>query len=311
MDAGFHERVLVAGAGDIGLRMAELERQRGRRVWLLARTPERAGILRELGYAVMELDLDTVSTQPPACLQPQLAQGWHTVYYTIPPASSAGHDSDVRLTRLLAWLKAEGSLPAQWCYISTSGVYGPHDGAWVNESTPPAPVTARGRRRLAAEHTLEDWCQEQGVLCRILRVPGIYGPGRLPLARIRQRLPVVHPDEAPWSNRIHADDLAAIAVHLMHVLETGKPFEVFNVSDGRPSTMTEYFFDVADLAGLPRPPAISMQEAREVFTPQLMSFLDESRRLDISKLQAVPGICLRFPDSREAIRQILLEEGTV
>lgn len=303
-----NDHVLVAGAGDVGMRMAKLAQERGQTVDLLVRNPDRALRLRELGWPVIQLDLDDTSAAD------VLAQGnrWHTLYYTIPPASSGDEQwSDERLDSLLQSLERAQKPPEQCIYISTSGVYGDHAGGWVNEETPPMPVTPRAKRRLAAENLLFSWCDRLGKSARVIRVPGIYGPGRLPIERIRQQIPVIHPDEAPWSNRIHADDLAAICVQLANALADQFSCEVFNVSDGHPSTMTQYFFDIADIAGWPRPPTISLHEARKVFSPQLLTFLDESRRLDITKLLQVRGIDLKYSDSREGIRLALMADGLI
>jgi nucleoside-diphosphate-sugar epimerase len=176
-------------------------------------------------------------------------------------------------------------------YISTSGVYGNCDGNWVDEHHPANPQSDRAVRRWSAEQSVRVWCTERGVRAVILRVPGIYGPGRLPVDRLRQGVPVVRRDQSPFSNRIHVDDLAAICVAAGHVPSAGG---VYNVSDGQPTTMTDYFLKAADALGLPHPPEISMTEARERFSPAMLSFLEESRRLDNRKMRVELGIRLQY-----------------
>jgi nucleoside-diphosphate-sugar epimerase len=180
----------------------------------------------------------------------------------------------------------------QLIYISTSGVYGDCRGAWVTEDTPANPTTDRGRRRRAAELRLQQWSMENDVPTHILRVPGIYGPLRLPLERIRQRQPVVDEGESPFTNRIHVDDLAQVCVVCA---ERCPDSAVFNVSDGHPTTMTDYFNRVADAFDLPRPPVVPLAQARERMTPAMYSFWQESRRLDNRRMLGVLGVELKYP----------------
>jgi nucleoside-diphosphate-sugar epimerase len=178
-------------------------------------------------------------------------------------------------------------------YISTSAVYGDCQGAWITEAQATAPTSDRGRRRLDAERQVVDWCTRQGVQWNILRVPGIYGPGKLPLARLEQGLPVLREADAPYTNRIHGDDLAMICIAAM---QSPVHNNVFNVSDGHPSNMTDYFFRVADAAGLPRPPTVARAEAEQVLSPGMLSFLADSRRMQNDKLLKQLGIRLQYPD---------------
>ena len=128
--------------------------------------------------------------------------------YTVPP--QADTDGDSRLESLLQLLDP---MPNRIVYLSTSGIYGDARGSLVDESRTPAPATQRARRRLAAELELTAWCNENAVQLVILRVPGIYGPDRLGLERIRGREPVIA--DAQPGNRIHVDDLAACCVQAL------------------------------------------------------------------------------------------------
>src|SRR5919198_910806 len=96
--------------------------------------------------------------------------------------------------------------PRRLVYLSTSGVYGDCGGAWVDESRPLNPQTARARRRADAESQLERWCDAHGTTLIVLRVPGIYAADRLPLERLRHRLPVLRAGEDVYTSHIHADD---------------------------------------------------------------------------------------------------------
>ena len=274
--------VFIIGCGDIGRRVARLEQVEGRGVVGLARSPLTASALAKNGIGVIAGDLDR-----PGSLT-ELPSRVSTLYYFAPPPSSG--DDDPRLDNAL---DAVPVLPARLVYISTSGVYGDCAGAWIDEAWPLNPRTARGKRRLAAELALGDWGRRTGVPIVILRVPGIYGPGRLPLERVRRQAAVIDPREAPYTNRIHADDLAAACFAAARL---GQPGQAYNISDGHPTTMTDYFWRIADLHGLPRPPAVSLAEAREVLSPAMLSFLEESRRLVNRRMLDELGVKLRYPD---------------
>lgn len=290
--------ILIAGCGDIGLRVAKHWLAKGATVSAISHSPQRRKSLTDQGITVCEHDLDqplvaaTLPT-PPASL----------VYYFAPPPPHG--ETDPRIAHLLTAL-SERTPPDTVVYISTSGVYGNHNGGWVTEQTPPTPQTARARRRLAAEQTLQHWATTSQAKAIILRVGGIYGPGRLPLARLRQATPILHEAEAPFSNRIHADDLAAVCVAAS---EHPRACGIYNVCDGHPSTMSDYFLTVARLAGLPQPPQISWDEAQQALSPEMLSYLRESRRLDITRMRNELGVTLNYPTLEQGLAAALNEEG--
>jgi nucleoside-diphosphate-sugar epimerase len=282
--------ILIIGCGDIGRRAAKLALGQGAKVTALARTPEKAQSLENLGIEPVLGDLD--GTGPIADLPTKEA----VVFYFAPPPG--GGEIDPRI-RVFCGSVVPGEEPEKVILISTSGVYGDCRGAIVTEETPPNPQTPRARRRLDAETILRQWGAHRRVPVIILRVTGIYGPGRLPLNRLRDGHPVLREDEAPFTNRIHADDLARIA---LAAADKGEDGDVFNVSDGQSSTMTAYFNAVADAAGLPRPAQISLREARNVMNPLMLSYLTESRRMDNHKMLARLGVSLRYPDLAAGLR---------
>lgn len=249
---------LILGCGDVGARVAQTLRAMGREVTAIVRSEQSVQTLRQAGIAARALDLDL---DKPAFTMPELV-----FYFAPPPAQGEG---DARLQRFLGALHTS---PRRIVYISTSGVYGDCDGRWIDEDEPLKPVSARGKRRVDAERQLA----ASGIGHVILRVPGIYGPGRLPLERLRNRLPVVRAEESPYTNRIHADDLAHAA---LHAAVYGRDGAAYNISDGHPTTMCDYFTRCAALLDLPPPPQVSMDEARRVFTPAMWSFMEESKRL--------------------------------
>lgn len=276
--------VLIVGCGYIGQRVA---------AWLPASHFEVTGIVRSdesrerlaaAGVRAVCLDLDRLEAGTDWGCQSA------DVFYFAPPPPVGSRD-----LRMRAFLDALGGAMSvrRIVYISTSAVYGDCGGAWISETQPLNPATPRGHRRQDAEQQLLAWCEAQATQWTILRVPGIYGPGKLPLERLRNGTPVLREEDSPYTNRIHADDLATICVAAMHGSITNT---TYNVSDGHPSNMTDYFFRVADAAGLPRPPVVSREEAAAVLSPGMLSFLQDSRRMDNSKLLEELEVELQYPD---------------
>jgi nucleoside-diphosphate-sugar epimerase len=276
----------IVGYGDIGRRVAALWHEKGGPVAALVRSRRDPGPTRPA-----QGDLDD-----PQTLLRLPTHG--AILFHFAPPSPAGQ-ADHRTTHLLAAL--EPCPPRRIVYISTSGVYGDCGGAWVDETRPVNPGNDRARRRVDAERQLTDFAARHAIPLVILRVPGIYGPGRLPLERLRRGEPVVCPEVAPWSNRIHADDLAAIAVRAG---EDDAPAGIYNASDDQPSSMTDYLYRLADAAGLHRPPCVSLAEARRTFSPGLLEYLNESRRLDNRWMKEVLGVRLRYPTMSEGLARL-------
>ena len=285
--------VLIAGCGYIGHRLAVLLLAQGYHVTGLVRTPASADQLQASGVQALRIDLDAAAQ----CAG--LVAGYETVFYLAPPPSQGNTD-----TRIETFLRSidPGFLPQRFVYISTSAVYGDCQGEWITEDHALNPTSARGHRRLDAEKRLQAWSQQQGVEWIILRVPGIYGPGRLPLERLRMGTPVLREAESPYTNRIHADDLAGICLAAMH---SAKNNTIYNVSDGHPSNMTDYFFRIADAAGLARPPTVTRAQAEELLSPGMLSFLQDSRRLDNGKMLRELGVELQYPDLDAGLKDCL------
>jgi nucleoside-diphosphate-sugar epimerase len=291
------ESVLIVGCGHIGQRVAVLLRARDQRVTGVVRSPASVRELHALGLDALSLDLDADAPHITGLW------GYGGVCYFAPPPFTGTQD-----TRLRGFLEAldESSLPRRIVYISTSAVYGDCHGHWITEEQPVRPTTERGVRRLDAERRLQAWAAQHGVEWVVLRVPGIYGPGKLPLERLRAGLPVLREVDAPYTNRIHADDLAAICVA---ALDSEHHDTAYNVSDGHPSTMTDYFYRVADAAGLPRPPVVSREEAQQVLSEGMLSFLQDSRRMDNRKLLRELAVTLRFPDLEVGLRSCFAQRS--
>jgi nucleoside-diphosphate-sugar epimerase len=288
--------VWIIGCGAVGRRVARLELAAGVTVTALTRSAASAQGLRAAGLVCVHGDLDV-----PASLA-GLALAGAGVYYFAPPPGHGQHDP--RMRHFLAALRG-AKAPARIVLISTSGVYGDCHGEWVSEERPPHPDTDRGRRRLDAERQLLAYGRDQAVPVVILRVPGIYGPGRLPIERLEAREPVLREEESPWSNRVHIDDLAAACRAAMRV---GRPGAIYNISDGHPTTMTDYFNRVADTVGVPRPPQIPLNEARARLSAGMLSYLAESKRLDIRRMREELAVVLRYPDLTAGLAACVAEQ---
>lgn len=285
------ERALIVGCGYVGKRLA----MRLAHVPLTAivSSGSSASTLRSAGIDAVELDLDTL--QPGHALLPQLDDT--TIFYLAPPPPES--HSDARIKRFLEYSSGR---PATLIYMSTTGVYGNTDGALVDESTPVNPITERAHRRVSAEEITRIWCVERQVRRVVLRVPGIYGPHRLPIERLRRGEPVVQEEDAGYSNHIHVDDLVeACLCAAMNPEARG----VYNVTDGNHLTSTAFMRMVAAAAGLPMPREISMDEAQLTFTPLRLSFLNESRRVSNERLVKHLGVKLKYTDVETGIRASL------
>jgi len=285
-------KVFIVGCGQAGRLLAQRYLDQDRPVFGLARSATTAGELELLGIISVRGDLDDSASLTSLSVDDDLVQ-----YLAPPPGTGV---DDPRMANFLAAIDAGGP-PRRIIYVSTSGVYGDCGGAWVDEDTPPNPQTDRARRRLDAENRLLDWGRKTDVGVTALRVGGIYGPGRLPEARLRNRAPILLEEQCGYTNRIHVDDL--VSVCLAAGKSTGQS-RVYNVSDGHPGNMSGYFKAVAQRLDLPPPEEIPMEEARERLSPELMSYLLESRRMDNQRMLSELRVRLRYPDLDAGLREV-------
>ena len=288
------ESVFVVGCGYLGLRLAKLWQKNTKGLMPisgLVRSPTSAALLKERSIRPVMVDLDL-----PELLNGQLKIKQTLVYYFAPPPKT-GLD-DVRMKNFLAAI-GQNNLPAKLIYLSTSGVYGDQQGKLIDETAIPNPKENRAVRRYAAECAVRDWGMKMNVPIVILRVGGIYGPGRLPVKRLQNHTPIIHEHLAPSTNRIHVDDLAAVCVA---AATYGKAGAIYNVTDGCHSNMTEYFNQIADFLELPRPPTIDWDEAEKVLSKGMLSYLRESRRLDNRRMLEELKVKLCYPDLKAGLQ---------
>jgi nucleoside-diphosphate-sugar epimerase len=283
------KHVFIVGCGYVGRRVVAQEQVRGAAiVQALVRSEKGSDGLAALAIQPVPGDLDV-----PASLRRIETVGTDVYYFAPPPSHGV---TDPRMRNVLGAICA--ALPRRIVYVSTTGVYGDCGGAWVTEERVLCPGSDRARRRCDAEEALCAFGAATGVDVVVLRVPAIYGPGRLPLERLRQGLPLLRPADSPWSNRIHVDDLVTACLAAM---DRGRAGAVYNVADGNPTTLTDFFVRVADAVGLPRPPAIFRADAPAVLDAGMLTYLAESKRVDNSLLRQELGVTLRYPTLAEGL----------
>lgn len=294
------QTLLIAGCGDVALRAAPLL-QAHYRLLGMYRRPENRESLRLQGITPVFGDLDI-----PDSLS-KISGLAHAVLHLAPPPNLGRHDTHTanllaaltRTRRPKTKIKA-AMLPQRLVYISTSGVYGDCEGRLVDETHVLNPQTERALRRVDAERQLRSWGLRTGVSVSILRVPGIYAGNRLPLARLRDGIPALLPEQDSFTNHIHADDLARIVVA---ALRLARPGRVYHACDDSHLKMGEYFDLIADRFGLPRPPRVSRAEAEGQISPGMLSFMRESRRLINTRLKHELHVNLRYPTVRDCFAE--------
>ncbi len=190
--------------------------------------------------------------------------------------------------------------PAWVGYLSTTAVYGDHQGAWVDEATPLAPVALRARQRVLAE---QQWLAT-GLPLHIFRLAGIYGPGRGPFEKLRDGSArrIIKPGQV--FSRIHVDDIASV---LLASANRPDPGRIYNVCDNDPAPPEDVLSYAAHLLGLPEPPAIPYATAE--MTPMARSFYADSKRVRNDRIKTELGISLRYPDYKKCLRAMLAEES--
>lgn len=249
------------------------------RIYGTVASPASADTVRAIGAVPLLLNLDANNTR---------SRIGALARRVIILAPTSPHGSrDLRARRLLRLLRHAPQ--ARMLYLSTSGVYGDRRGAWTNECTPPMPASERAQRRLDAELLL----RASSWHAAVLRVPGIYGPERLPVDRLRRAVPVPLPGQDVVTNHIHADDLCRVCIA---ALFRASPTRIYNVVDDSQLYLGQYLDRVADRMGLPRPPRVPWDELRDAAGEQRMSFLGESRRLQNARMKRELRVRLQFPD---------------
>ena len=207
------------------------------------------------------------------------------------PVLNAVEDAVTRAAPDLRWVG----------YLSTTGVYGDHDGNWVDEDTPLTPSTKRGRARVTAEAR---WQAISDLPLHIFRLAGIYGPGRGPFAKVRAGTARRIIKQGQVFSRIHVEDIAQ-ALELS--LQRPDPGAVYNLCDDDPAPPQDVIAHAAELLGLPVPPAIPFDQAD--MTPMARSFYAESKKVRNDRIKQALGWAPQFPTYRAGLAALLAQDS--
>lgn len=229
-----------------------------------------------------------------AAVEAAIAAASHVLVSAAPEAGG-----DPVLARHAAALRAAPGL--EWVgYLSTTGVYGDHGGAWIDEEAPRIPVSARGGGRVAAE---DAWLGS-GLPAHVFRLSGIYGPGRSAFDRLRAGTAQRVVKRGHVFNRIHGEDIAAV---LLASIARPNPGRAYNLADDAPAPGEEVIAHAARLLGVPVPPEVDFEAAE--LSPMARSFYAECKRISNRRMKEELGVRLAYPDYRRGLAAILAAGG--
>ena len=292
-------RLFVFGLGYSARAVVARMRPRLEAVWGTTRDPEKLGEMETMGVTPMLFGPSpspNPSPQGGGGIVRALAEADHVLVSTPPDAAGdpvlAHHRND------LAALK-----PRALVYLSTVGVYGDHNGAWVDEASQCRPVSERSRQRLTAEAGWRLFAEETGVPVAIIRLAGIYGPGRGPFEKIRRGTArrIVKPGQV--FNRIQVEDIAGIVEAALLKRADG----IFNGADDEPAPPQEVLAYAAGLLGVPPPPEVAFESAE--LSPMARSFYGENKRVRNRKIKEELGVRFAYPSYPEGLAAVLEAES--
>jgi nucleoside-diphosphate-sugar epimerase len=196
-------------------------------------------------------------------------------------------------------------MPRTIVYLSTIGVYGDHAGAWVDESTPTKPTSTRSQWRLEAENRWIDYAKAPGCDLHVLRLAGIYGPGRSAIDNLREGKARRIVKKGQVFNRIHVADIAQSIAACLARPRTGET-SIWNITDNEPCPPQDVVAYAADLLGIEPPPETDFETAQ--MTPMARSFYSENKRVSNRALREDLGVALLCPTYREGLKSLLAQE---
>ncbi len=261
-----------------------------------------ATALRAEGWRVIgttrEAGKQGVMQWPGSDISGALAAASHVLISAAPDESG-----DPVLARLLKDFQQAASHLDWVGYLSTTGVYGDHGGAWVDETTALTPATTRGHHRVRAEKQWLELFESHALPVHIFRLAGIYGVGRGPFAKVRNGTArrIIKPDQV--FSRIHVEDIAQVLMGSVKAPDAG---EIYNVCDDDPAPPQDVIAKAARLLGLPIPKAVDFETAD--LTPMARSFYAESKKVSNVKIKQKLGISLIYPDYKSGLEMLLAAE---
>ncbi len=232
---------------------------------------------------------------PGADMEPALDAATHLLISAAP-----GDDGDPVLVKLQDAIAQRAGQFAWVGYLSTTGVYGDHDGDWVDENTALTPATKRGIARVEAETA---WAAIPGLPLHIFRLAGIYGPGRGPFSKVRNGTArrIIKPGQV--FSRTHVADIARV---LAASIARPNPGAAYNVCDNDPAPPEDVIAYAAELLNLPRPPAEDFETAE--MSPMARSFYAESKKVRNDRIKDELGVELLYPDYKSGLKALLAQE---
>jgi nucleoside-diphosphate-sugar epimerase len=285
------------GVGYTALALARCLLREGWQVSGTCRSEEKARTLRGQGIVVHLFDRNRPLAEPAAAFQ-----GVTDLLTSVPPDAAGDpvldcHQDAVVGIQSLRWLG----------YLSTTGVYGDTGGAVVDEDAPLTPTQPRSQRRVAAERRWLELGRLCGLPAHVFRLAGIYGPGRSVFEQIRSGEARRIDRPGHLFSRIHVDDAVRV---LRASMARPDPGRTYNVCDDQPAEPADVVRYACDLLGRPPPPMVSMEDAARAMTPMALSFWQDNRRVDNSRIKRELVSRLRYPDYRAGLGAILAAEST-
>ena len=281
--------MLFFGFGFCAKTLAPLLRAHGWQLSATCRDDEKYDLLEAQGVTPLKLANEPIR---PA----QLAGVSHILLSAAPD-----ENGDPALPLLKDALEQLQEKPAWIGYLSTTGVYGDHEGEWVDESAPLTPATKRGKLRVMAE---TQWRDIDGLPLHIFRLAGIYGPGRGPFEKVRKGTARRIIKQGQVFSRTHVEDIAQV---LEASVNRPNPGAAYNVCDNDPAPPQDVIAYAAELLGLPVPPEVPFEEAE--MSPMARSFYAESKKVDNRRIREELGVELTYPDYRTGLKALLAEAG--
>lgn len=283
---------LIVGCGYLGQRVADRWLATGEMVYATTRSEERARELRAVGIEPVVMDV----TKPESLSGLPVAE---TVLYAVGFDRSADATKrEVYVNGLAAVLDALPEETGRIVYISSTGVYDQDDGGWIDEGSPCEPTNERSRLLLSAEQCLREHPLGAGAV--VLRLAGIYGPGRIPLKdRLASNEPIPASPDA-YLNLIHVDDAVEI---VLAAAEKARPGTTYLVADGQPGRRRDFYLTVAQLAGLPEPRFADSQTENNKRG-------GTNKRIASARVLADLGVRLSYASYRDGLSAILETEST-
>lgn len=293
-DGGTVKHLVCLGMGFSASALAALAEQQGWNVSGTSRSARGVADIRAHGWRAEVFDGEHGSEALRADAHGGLSDATHLVI-SIPPGEDGDpvlrhHAEDIAKYKNLEWIG----------YLSTVGVYGDHDGAWVDETTTPVPTSKRSKLRLDAERAWQDFATGKNWRLQIFRLAGIYGPGRSAVDQIGagKARRIVKKDQV--FNRIHVDDIARV---LSAGMAGAGSQTLYNVADDEPSPPQDVVAYAAELLGVEPPPEIPFETAD--LSPMARSFYGERKRVRNDRIKTDLGVHLAYPSYRDGLKAVI------